>query len=404
MSISNLSITFDIKYERLTIFYFWQFKQIILKNEAIVKNNNNFRSRGNRIKPVPKRNLPTRIKINISGLVFETFESSLNRFPNTLLGNYERRKQFYDNTKNEYFFPRDRTCFEFILYYYQSGGYLACPNNININLFYSELIFFGLDTNIDIKYDNEYYRPTKIEKLPKQFIFKKLWLLLEYPSYSISGQIYSYLSIIINLVSIILFCIETLPQFKSLCPDKIDFFLNIFNIIDAVAIAPYYIMIVINYLHPIGAVTFVGSMQFMTLKILRTLQVMSLVRHSMYFHVLGKTISASVHEILFLIMFLSISTLISASAIYFAEFDVPGSQMKSIPDAFWWSIITLTAVGYGDVYPLGFWGKIIGSITGIGGVLAAALPISVIVSKFNNFYKIEIDRRKYAKFENKLTI
>ena len=65
-----------------------------------------------------------RIVINISGQRYETYEKTLESFPESLLGDKERRKDFYDPVDNEYFFDRNRICFESILAYYQTSGVL----------------------------------------------------------------------------------------------------------------------------------------------------------------------------------------------------------------------------------------------------------------------------------------
>ncbi|CAF3737528.1 unnamed protein product [Rotaria sp. Silwood1] len=88
--------------------------------------------------------LQNRIIINISGLRFETFKSTLEVYPNTLLGNAKRRKYYYDNVLNEYFFDRHRECFEAILYYYQSKGRLRRPNSVPLDTFLEEITFFDL--------------------------------------------------------------------------------------------------------------------------------------------------------------------------------------------------------------------------------------------------------------------
>ena len=62
-----------------------------------------------------------RVVINVSGLRFETQLRTLNQFPETLLGNPQKRNRYYDPLRNEYFFDRNRPSFDAVLYYYQSG-------------------------------------------------------------------------------------------------------------------------------------------------------------------------------------------------------------------------------------------------------------------------------------------
>jgi len=95
-------------------------------------------------------------------------------------------------------------------------------------------------------------------------------------------------------------------------------------------------------------------------------------------------------ELGLLIFFLFICVVLFSSAIYFAE-TPGGSQFSSIPDAFWWAVVTMTTVGYGDMFPVSAWGKLVGSLCAIAGVLTIALPVPVIVSNFNYFYNREMD-------------
>jgi len=60
-----------------------------------------------------------RVVINVSGMRVETRLRTLSRFPDTLLGDDDRRARYYDPLRNEYFFDRNRLCFDSILYYYQ---------------------------------------------------------------------------------------------------------------------------------------------------------------------------------------------------------------------------------------------------------------------------------------------
>ena len=71
--------------------------------------------------------LDDRIIINVCGDRYETHRTTLELYPDTLLGNDKRRKYYYDKIRKEYFFDRHRACFEAILYYYQSHGRLRRP-------------------------------------------------------------------------------------------------------------------------------------------------------------------------------------------------------------------------------------------------------------------------------------
>ena len=62
--------------------------------------------------------------INVCGMRYETLRSTLERYPNTLLGNEALRRNFYIPSKDAYFFDRNRQCFEAVLYYYQTKGTL----------------------------------------------------------------------------------------------------------------------------------------------------------------------------------------------------------------------------------------------------------------------------------------
>ena len=119
--------------------------------------------------------LSDRIIINISGLRFETQTATLSHFPSTLLGNQSRRDQYFDASRNEYFFDRNRPSFDAILYYYQSGGRLRRPANVPIDIFLDELRFYELGSDTIEKYrEDEGYMLEQPKPMPTNSFQRKV--------------------------------------------------------------------------------------------------------------------------------------------------------------------------------------------------------------------------------------
>ncbi|XP_068171399.1 potassium voltage-gated channel subfamily A member 3-like [Antennarius striatus] len=391
-----------------------------------------------------------RVVINISGLRFETQLKTFNQFPDTLLGDPRKRMRFFDPLRNEYFFDRNRPSFDAILYYYQSGGRIRRPVNVPIDIFSEEIRFYQLGEEAMEKFrDDEGFIKEEERVLPKCDFQKQVWLLFEYPESSGPARGIAIVSVLVILISIVIFCMETLPEFRDerdqatvaptlvngtaphaqspftdpffvietlciiwfsfellvrffACPSKASFSKNIMNIIDIVAIIPYFITLGTE----LAEKETNSGQQAMSLAILRVIRlvrvfrIFKLSRHSKGLQILGQTLKASMRELGLLIFFLFIGVILFSSAVYFAEADDPSSSFTSIPDAFWWAVVTMTTVGYGDMHPVTIGGKIVGSLCAIAGVLTIALPVPVIVSNFNYFYHRETDGEEQPHYMN----
>ncbi|XP_034935760.1 potassium voltage-gated channel protein Shaker isoform X2 [Chelonus insularis] len=396
-----------------------------------------------------------RVVINVSGLRFETQLRTLNQFPDTLLGDPARRIRYFDPLRNEYFFDRNRPSFDAILYYYQSGGRLRRPVNVPLDVFSEEIKFYELGELATNKFrEDEGFIKEEEKPLPSHELQRKVWLLFEYPESSQGARVVAIISVFVILLSIVIFCLETLPEFKHYkvfntttngtkieedevpditdpfflieticiiwftfelsvrflaCPNKLNFFRDLMNFIDIIAIIPYFITlgtVIAGKEHefdlpkaPVSPQD-KSTNQAMSLAILRVIRlvrvfrIFKLSRHSKGLQILGRTLKASMRELGLLIFFLFIGVILFSSVVYFAEAGSQESFFKSIPDAFWWAVVTMTTVGYGDMRPVGVWGKIVGSLCAIAGVLTIALPVPVIVSNFNYFYHRETDQEE----------
>ncbi|CAF3894258.1 unnamed protein product [Rotaria magnacalcarata] len=161
--------------------------------------------------------IQNRIVINISGVRFETYKSTLEAYPHTLLGNAKRRQYYYDNVRDEYFFDHHRGCFEAILYYYQSEGRIRRPNTVPIDTFLEEITFFdlGQDALAQVRED-ENLKELEKTYLPRNRCRRYIWATMEYPEFSFIAKVVNILLLIIVFISTITLALETLPQFSHL--------------------------------------------------------------------------------------------------------------------------------------------------------------------------------------------
>lgn len=202
---------------------------------------------------------------------------------------------------------------------------------------------------------------------------------------------------IVETICICWFSFELIMRFIS-APSKVHFFKDIMNIIDFFAIMPYFVTLGTELAKDKGAQPSVSLALIRVIRLVRVFRIFKLSRHSKGLQILGQTLKASLRELALLIFFLFIGVILFSSAVYFAEVDSPGTLFTSIPEAFWWAVVSMTTVGYGDMCPGTVGGKLVGSMCAIAGVLTISLPVPVIVSNFSYFYHREMeceDTREY---------
>lgn len=184
-----------------------------------------------------------------------------------------------------------------------------------------------------------------------------------------------------ELVSFSIFAIEYALRLWSCTEDpeyahplfgRLKFAKQPLMIADAVAVASYFILFAL----PSG----------MDLGALRALRLVSrfalLARYSSGLQALWSALSARRNELLGVVSVVGALLVLASSLMYYIEQSAQPDKFSSIPETMWWSIITLTTVGYGDVAPVTPGGRLLAGVIALLGIGIFALPAGILGSEF----------------------
>ncbi len=207
------------------------------------------------------------------------------------------------------------------------------------------------------------------------------------PRYSVAfGAIFAA----IEAISLIVFTIEYLLRlwvatehapFRHLSPlrARLRYMTSTTGMIDVVSVLPFWL-------------AFVVPAEFRVILLFRMVRFLKLARYSPALRSLLDALYAERRALFGCVVILLGATLITAAFIHLAERDAQPDKFGTIPDAMWWSIVTLGTVGYGDVVPVTPLGKMIAAVTILCGLVMIALPVGIIATAFSD----QIHRRDFV--------
>lgn len=162
------------------------------------------------------------------------------------------------------------------------------------------------------------------------------------------------------------------PRYARPVWGRIRYAFTFLALVDLIAILPFYL--------PLA--TTVDLRVLRALRLIRLLRVMKLARYSESVHFLGRVLKRTRDEIAVTVFVTALLVVVAASLIYVTEHDAQPDKFSSIPASMWWAVVTLTTVGYGDVYPVTLLGKVMAACLAFLGIGMFALPTGIISSGF----------------------
>ncbi|KAG8523680.1 Potassium voltage-gated channel subfamily V member 2 [Galemys pyrenaicus] len=266
---------------------------------------------------------------------------------------------------------------------------------------------------------------------------RRLWNLLEKPFSSVAAKVIGVASSLFVLISVVALALNTVEEMQPQAerraggggarpllehvemacvafftlefllrlgstPDLRRFAHSALNLVDLVAILPLYLQLLLEYftgedhgrgkgsprehdLETVGRVGQVGQV-LRVMRLLRIFRILKLARHSTGLRAFGFTLRQCYQQVGCLLLFITIGIFAFSAAAYSVEHDVPGTNFTSIPHAWWWAAVSISTVGYGDMYPETHLGRLFAFLCIAFGIILNGMPISILYNKFSDYY------------------
>ncbi|KAI7813133.1 hypothetical protein IRJ41_014412, partial [Triplophysa rosa] len=135
----------------------------------------------------------------------------------------------------------------------------------------------------------------------------------------------------------------------------------------------------------VGQVSKVGQV-LRVMRLMRIFRILKLARHSTGMRAFGFPLRQCYQQVGCLFLFIAMGIFTFSAVVYSVEHDVPHTKFTSIPVSWWWASVSISTVGYGDMYPETLLGRIFAFGCISFGIILNGLPISILFNKFSDYY------------------
>ena len=205
-------------------------------------------------------------------------------------------------------------------------------------------------------------------------------------------------------ICLVFFAVELFLRLLS-CPSFSVFFKNVLGLLDSLIVMC--LLIAFGFeLWPTVMHSSRGLFWFYVvckaMVILRIIRLFRVTQDVGGLKVLMLAVRSTFRQLLSLGAFVLITVVFFSSVMYYIEFENDNSSFSNIPITIWWSIITVTTVGYGDITPSTYLGYTIASLFAVCGILLVAMPIAIVAEKFAELSFLNIVRERKEKSEREV--
>ncbi|GAB4136508.1 MAG: ion transporter [Planctomycetaceae bacterium] len=175
----------------------------------------------------------------------------------------------------------------------------------------------------------------------------------------------------IEVITVLVFSVEYILRFIA-AERRLKFVFSFYGVIDLLAILPFYLGFFVGF----G----VDLRSLRILRLFRVFRVFKLLRYSRAIRHFGNALQEVKEELILYLMATAFLMFLASAGIYHFEREAQPENFQSIFHSLWWAVVTLTTVGYGDVYPLTVGGKIFTGFLLMIGLGVIAVPSGLLAS------------------------